>query len=283
MKSKNRYEFPYSDIELANKVNEILSEYNVPLTLRQIYYRLVAVGLMNAQKVYSNLSGKLSRLREQGLVPWEDIVDLKRQPEKEPSWTNPEEFFGDVSQWYKRDLQQEQPKYIEVWCEKAVAIDHIINKYDVSLLAGGGYRSSSALYEASKRFKRQHKPVVILYLGDFDPSGLDIERDTETRMQEIFGIEVDVQRVLLLPKDITEFRLLPSPVKPADPRTSAYIKKYHFQDVFELDALSPEIIAKKLEKAICRNMNMKLYKIQLARWEEDKEEVAEFIEAWDTR
>ena len=95
--TNDRYKFPYSDIELAEKVNSILAEYNVPLTLRQVYYRLVALGLKNDQKVYKNLSGKLSRLREQGLVPWDRIVDLKRQLEKIPSWTSPEEFFDDVS------------------------------------------------------------------------------------------------------------------------------------------------------------------------------------------
>src|SRR3989344_1602050 len=104
LNKKHRYKFPYSDTELAEKVNNILEEYNVPLTLRQVYYRIVAIGLMNAQRVYKNLSKKLSELREQGLVPWNRIVDLKRRPEKETSWTSPEEFFEDVSQWYKRDL-----------------------------------------------------------------------------------------------------------------------------------------------------------------------------------
>ncbi|MDO8565829.1 MAG: hypothetical protein Q7S04_01415 [Candidatus Moranbacteria bacterium] len=278
MKNTTRYKFPYSDIELAEKINSILEEYDVPLTLRQVYYRLVALGLMNAQKVYQNLSGKLSRLREQGLVLWERIIDLKRQPEKEPSWTSPESFFETVSQSYKRDLQQEQAKYIEVWCEKAVAIRQITDKYDVSLLAGGGYRSSSALYEASKRFKNIGKPIVILYLGDFDPSGLDIERDIETRMRGVFDIEVDVQRVLLVLQDITDYQLLPSPVKPTDPRTAAYIAKYGVTDVYELDALPPNVIAEKLEEAICRNMDVELYETQLARQELDNAEIDKFIE-----
>ncbi|MCX6715616.1 MAG: hypothetical protein NT077_01205 [Candidatus Taylorbacteria bacterium] len=280
MKKTSRYKFPYSDIELAGKVNSILSEYRDPLTLRQVYYRLVALGLKNEKKVYSNLSGKLSRLRAQGLVPWEKITDMKRLPEKDSSWTSPEEFFKDVSGAYKRDLQQGQPKYIEVWCEKSVAIRRITNKYDVNLLAGGGYRSSTAIYEAAKRFKSVGKPVVILYLGDFDPSGLDIERDIG-RVNKLFDIEVDVQRVLLVPSDIRDYKLLPSPVKITDPRTAAYIKEQGLENAYELDALAPDILATRLENAICRNMNMDLYKTQLAKWEEDKEEVAEFIEAWN--
>lgn len=283
MKNNNRYKFPYSPIELAEKINSILAEYSVPLTLRQVYYRLVAMGLMNAQKVYKNLSNKLSRLREEGSVPWDKIIDLKRQPEKESSWTSPETFFETVGGAYKRDLQQGQPKYIEVWCEKAVAIRQITDKYDVNLLAGGGYRSSSALYEASERFKEIDKPIVVLYLGDFDPSGLDIERDIKTRMKTIFGIEVDVQRVLLVLQDITDYRLEPNPVKPTDRRTPAYVAKYGFENAYELDALLPDVLAERLEKAIGRNMDMKLYKAQLTKWKMDDEEVDEFIEAWNTR
>lgn len=278
----HRYKFPYSnDMELAEKINSILTEYDVPLTLRQIYYRLVALGLENTQKTYKNLSGKLSKLRKQGKVSWDKIVDLKRKPEKESSWTSPEAFFDSVSRSYKRDLQQGQKKYIEVWSEKAVAIHHITDKFDVHLLAGGGYRSSSALYEAAERFKSMGKPVVILYLGDFDPSGLDIERDVEARTREVFGLEVDVQRVLLVHQDIKDYELLPSPVKPTDPRTPAYVERYGFEDVYELDALPPDVIAEKLEEAIVRNMNMELYGKEVEKWEEDKTEIEKFIGAWN--
>lgn len=279
---KDNYNFPYSERELAEKVNSILDEYDTPLTLRQVYYRLVVLGLLNAQKVYKNLSNKLSRLREQGLVPWNRIIDLKRQSEKGSSWTSPATFFETVSRSYKRDLQQGQLEHIEVWCEKTVAIRHIIEKYDVSLFAGGGYRSSSSLYEASERFREIDKPIVILYLGDFDPSGLDIERDI-VRLREIFKIKVDVQRVLLTLEDIKEFRLMPSPVKPTDGRTKAYVERYGFEDAYELDALPPDVLARKLEEAICRNMDMDLFREQLARQEEDKVEIANFIKSWESR
>ncbi|MFA6273628.1 MAG: hypothetical protein WC662_00525 [Candidatus Paceibacterota bacterium] len=274
----SRYKFPYTNEELAKKANSILGEYDTPLTLRQLYYRLVALGLMNAQKVYKNLSKKLSRLREQGFVPWNRIIDLQRQPKKKSSWANPKEFFETVGGAYRRDLQQGQEKYIEVWCEKAVAISRITNKYDVRLLAGGGYRSSSALYEASERFNdADDKSIVIIYLGDFDPSGLDIERDIEDRMMDIFGIRVDVQRILLTFQDIKDYKLLPSPVKKKDSRTPAYVARYGIRAAYELDALPPNILAKRLEKAICENMDIKLYEEQLAKSEVEEEQIARLI------
>lgn len=278
-----RYKFPYSDSELAKEVNRILDEYDTPLTLRQVYYRLVSIGLENSQNVYKNLSGKLSRLREQGFVPWDRIADLNRVPKKLPSWISPEEFFDDVGRSYRRNRQQEQPNYVEIWCEKAVAIQQIAERYDINLLAGGGYRSSTALFEASERFKEIGKPVVILYLGDFDPSGLDIERDIQTRMKEVFGITVDVQRVLLNRLDIDTFNLLPSPVKLADKRTPEYIRKWKISNAYELDALPPDVLAGMLEKAIRRNMDLSTYEDQKKTEFEDNEKVKKFIEAWNNR
>lgn len=280
MKNNNRHKFPYSSIELAEKVNSILDEYEVPLTLRQIYYRLVAIGLKNAENVYKNFDAKLSRLRENGLVPWDKITEIGRQLKKDPSWTSPEAFFEDVSRAYKRDLQQGQPKYIEIWCEKAVAISHIARKYDINLCAGGGYRSGTSLYEAAERFKYAGKPAVILYLGDFDPSGLDIERDMN-RLRTIFGVEVDIQRVLLLRQDITDYSLKPNcPVKHTDTRTLEYMSKYGLENGYELDALPPNVLAEKLEAAIRRNMDVELYETQLAQLDVDNAEIDKFIENW---
>ncbi|MFA6552406.1 MAG: hypothetical protein WCT19_02785, partial [Candidatus Paceibacterota bacterium] len=172
-------------------------------------------------------------------------------------------------------------KYVETWCEKAVAISQITKKYDINLFAGGGYRSGSSLHKAAERFKYTGKPGVILYLGDFDPSGLDIERDIETRMKEIFDIEIDVQRVLLTRQDIIDYELLPSPVKSTDTRTSGYIEKNDLEDAYELDALLPDVLAEKLEEAIRRNIDIELYETQLKKWEEDDAKIAKFIKAWN--
>lgn len=273
-----RYKFPYTKEELVIKVNEILSEYDTSLTLRQIYYRLVSIGLMNAQKVYKNLSDKLARARENGLIPWSRIIDTKRHLEVRNQWIDVADFYGWVKDAYARDLQQSQPRHIEVWCEKAVAIQHIMDKYGISLLAGGGYRSASALYEAAKRFKRVGKPITVLYLGDFDPSGLDIERDIEEKLLDIFGIATDVVRVLLNFKDITEYNLLPSPVKKTDPRTLAYIDRFGFENAYELDALPPKVIEQKLETEIRKVMDLSKYEEELEKEAADLERIENELE-----
>ena len=66
--------------ELIGKVNQILSEYSMRLTLRQIYYRLVADhGLPNKRSSYNQLSSQLVKAREKGQVNANRIEDRTRE------------------------------------------------------------------------------------------------------------------------------------------------------------------------------------------------------------
>jgi hypothetical protein len=55
--------------EIVPKVNAILKQYEYPLTLRQVYYRLVAAGdIENMRSNYTSLSSILVKARERGEV-----------------------------------------------------------------------------------------------------------------------------------------------------------------------------------------------------------------------
>lgn len=262
---------PRDKNEFAYLVNGILNEYLQPLTLRQLYYRLVALGLPNRLNNYKLLSTKLSRAREDGLVSWEKITDRTRRVEVRNQWEDVDDYHNWVIKSYGRNLQQGQSKYIEVWCEKAVAIQPLLNKYGIPLVAGGGYRSSSALYEVSKRFKQ----ATILYLGDWDPSGLDMQRDMNERMSKVFGLKIDFQTVLLNYDDIEEYNLAPSFAKSKDSRTPKFVQLYG-KNVYELDALPPDVIEVKLQDAIQRNMEMSVYRRELQIEQEDLSKIAKW-------
>ena len=63
--------------EIVKAVNEILAQYNAPLTLRQVYYRLVAKALIpNTVTSYKTLSRLLVKARERGEV---DDAERRRQ------------------------------------------------------------------------------------------------------------------------------------------------------------------------------------------------------------
>ena len=65
--------------ELVDAVNRIIAGYAIPLTLRQVYYRLVVAGLIaNTRSNYNQLSSQLVTARENDDIDDTRIVDRSR-------------------------------------------------------------------------------------------------------------------------------------------------------------------------------------------------------------
>src|SRR5439155_228870 len=80
--------------------------------------------------------------------------------------------------------------------------------------------------------------IVVFYLGDFDSSGMDIERDLRARVEEHTFRTFEVRRVAIFADDIKKFNLPPQRVKSEDPRADSF-RKAHGRQCVELDALQP--------------------------------------------
>ncbi|MFA6244489.1 MAG: hypothetical protein WC655_26335, partial [Candidatus Hydrogenedentales bacterium] len=102
----------------------------------------------------------------------------------------------------------------------------VCRRFDVPFTANKGYSSSSALYEASKRFlsrAEQGKELVLIYLGDHDPSGIDMSRDVGDRLNHFVNTSMDfstnegdlitVRRVALNMDQIEELKPPENPAK----------------------------------------------------------------------
>lgn len=268
-------------LALIEKVQQLIKEYSMPLTVRQIYYRVVSLQLIeNSTKSYKNFDNKLVIAREEHLIPYSAIIDRTRQAIKSSSWSSPKEFFDTVKNAYRRRLLADQDNYVEVWVEKdalAGLFEEITNKYDVYLVVGRGYQSLSALYQASVRFK-QAKAIKILYFGDFDPSGEDIFRDIRERMSRLFDLQPDFEKVALTREDIDYYNLPPNLIKRSDSRARNFISRHGDLSV-ELDALPPDVLLQKVEDSIVKHLDMTKYEKQLERELEDKEQIEELIES----
>jgi hypothetical protein len=104
------------------------------------------------------------------------------------------------------------------------------------------YRESYVTYagkhERTNGQKFRQKPVV-LHLGDHDPSGVDMTRDIQERMNLFVGETVLVKRIALTIKQIEELNPPPDPAKVVDPRFKKYQAVFG-DESWELDALTPE-------------------------------------------
>lgn len=88
----------------------------------------------------------------------------------------------------------------------------------------------------------------IIHLGDHDPSGIDMTRDIQERM-DMFGADVFVKRVALTMEQIETFCPPPNPTKLSDARASSYIREYG-HECWELDALEPKVITSLIRNEV---------------------------------
>ena len=269
-----------------DEINEIIEEYvdeGYKLTLRQLYYQLVSRDMIpNRVSEYAKLSTLLVKGRMAGIVDWEAIEDRIRIP-KIPYWVlGIDHALEDTINQYRLDRLGNQEIYIELWVEKDAlsgVLSRVTNYYHVKLMVNRGYSSATAMYDASKRFlynENNGKDGYLFYLGDHDPSGLDMIRDIRERLHE-FGVFPKVIHIGLTWEQIEEYNPPPNPTKITDPRSSWYIGE-HGNMSWEVDALPPNVLDTLVRETIEKEIDMKLFEGMLRQEKADKKILQGYIE-----
>jgi len=287
MKEKFRKELHLSkknqkQLKIINEIIEEYAEQRYILTLRQLYYQLVSRDIIpNLQREYAKLSGLLVKGRMVGVVDWDAIEDRTRSPFI-PYWVNDvEDAIEDTIRQFRLDRQRDQDVYIELWVEKDAlsgVLKKITSKYHINLMVNRGYSSCSAMYGAFQRFKVQEnkgKETYILYLGDHDPSGLDMIRDVKERLEE-FGVHPTIIQIGLTMKQIKEFDPPTNPAKITDPRAKWYVAEYGNKS-WEVDALNPKVLNEIAEENIKKLIDMDLFNFMITKEDQDKEKLRDLV------
>ena len=235
---------------------EILQPHH-PMTLRQVFYRLVARQLIaNSNQHYDTLSKALIRARKDDTIPWEWIEDRLRWPRQVSMWPSIRAFGADVVQDYRRDIWATQPRYLELWVEKDALsgiFQELLWPYGVTLNVGRGYDSWSSVKNTADRFA-QHANPLVLYFGDFDPSGEHMVVNLRERL-EWFDVGFEIEKVALTRQDIDDYDLPPDFTKASDTRAAAHIAR-HGDIAVELDALPVEVLRQRIVESVEANMDL---------------------------
>lgn len=280
--------FQSKSLDLIELVNSVIDEYaaqGYELTLRQVYYQLVARGYIpNNERSYKNLGNLINDGRLAGLIDWYAIVDRTRNIKRNPHWEDPQSVIESAKYLYMLDRWQYQPNYVEVWVEKDALIgivSQICSKLDVPHFSCRGYTSQSEMWAAARRFISQdhRESRTIIHLGDHDPSGIDMTRDIRERLA-LFGADVDVKRVALTMEQIERFSPPPNPTKLTDARASGYISEYG-HECWELDALEPKIITSLIRNEVTALMDADLFTEVERREQTDKSNIQLVCDNYD--
>lgn len=251
--------FKEENMNKIHLINEVIRDYDaqgLELTLRQVYYQMVARGFIeNTERSYKNLGALISDARLAGLIDWYAIVDRTRGMRKNSHWNEPEDVIASARASYSLDKRKDQHVYVEVWVEKDALVGivgQICRQLDVPYFSCRGYTSQTEMWNAAQRFIRQDHRLkrVIIHLGDHDPSGIDMSRDIQERL-DLFGAAVEVKRVALTIQQIRKYSPPPNPTKVTDSRAGSYIKKYG-HECWELDALEPNVMIDLIKKEMSK-------------------------------
>lgn len=276
--------FKWTDFQLdkLNKVKTILEDLKdyKPLTLRQVYYQLVGKGFIeNSVSQYTMLSNLLKWARIEGHISWEDIEDRVRAFHDLTGWDRSETFvkasLNHFLTGYKRDLLQTQDKFIEVWIEKdalSSVFTRVAGKYTIPVIVCRGFSSVSFLNDFRERVEtHEGKAPVMLYFGDFDPSGMEMLEAMKTTLKDEFGINgIEFKRVALKKEDIFTYKLPHNPdaLKKKDTRAKKHVEAYGELAV-ELDALRPDILEGKIKNGIEVELDIDLFNIEVGIQDEE--------------
>jgi hypothetical protein len=224
-----------------------------PITGRGIGYKMFVRGLIPSmsRKDMWVVYRLLKDAREDGTIPWHWIVDETRAIEKVASWDNPEDYARTVARVYRRDFWNQQPVRVEVWSEKGTVrgvLKPVLDNYGVGFLSVHGFNSATLVYDVSQ--SDSDRDLIVLYVGDYDPSGLCMsEVDLPKRLAEYGGHHVQIKRIALTGEHILDLPSFPAADKRKDPRYKWFTSR-HGDRCWELDAMDPNDLRDCVEEAI---------------------------------
>jgi hypothetical protein len=193
----------------------------------------------------------LKEARERGDIPWEWIVDETRSLERRSTWANPEAYARAVARSYRRDFWNQQPDRVEVWSEKGTirgVLAPVLDEYAVGFRVMHGYSSATVVNNIAQ--DDDGREVIALYVGDFDPSGMNMsEHDLPTRLEEYDGGHVDVRRIALIGEQVRGLPSFPATDKKKDTRYKWFVANYGNR-CWEIDAMDPNDLRACVQEAI---------------------------------
>lgn len=282
-------------------VAEVLKEYEeyLPISLRQIFYRLVAEhGFEKTEEAYNRLGTWIGRARRAQLLPFDAIRDdqgrahaVQSYPDRAGFWA----FVREHANAYRRDRMNGQEIRMEVWSEAGMTeqLARVAWRYGIPVYSSRGFASVTNSHAVAERALEFWGTTVLLHVGDHDPSGVSIyeslvkdaqsfllqEREWEhgdisrdgillAEMAEKAGPWIRPVRVAITEEQIEEHGIETAPPKKEDSRTKNWIG-----ETAQAEALPPDLLQEILTEAIESRLDMDRYEEECGLEKPDEESI----------
>ena len=295
-------------IEAVNIINTY-SEKGYKLSLRQIYYQFVSHNLFpedrrwtwirdkskwvrdpdgtkNADPNYKWLGTIIGKGRLAGLIDWDVIEDRGRSTSSNPHWEHPGQAMQTIKNIFAIDKWENQEHRVFVLVEKDAlsgVLEPVCRDLDVVFAATKGYSSLSHLHNIAgmiREYDDTEQSSVVLYFGDHDPSGMNMDDDLVTRLEMFSNMRIDFQRIALTMPQIEIYNPPPDPAKMTDSRAKKYVSKYG-PTSWELDALDPTVLGDLVEEHVLNWRDPQKWEEKVEEEEVMKEKLEYIADNWE--
>jgi hypothetical protein len=264
---------------VIERAAQIVYSYSTSVTLRQLFYRLVSEqAIPNTTGAYKRLSTLTAEARRHGTFP--DLIDRGRQIHQYAYWPDIKAALETGFQEFRLDRTEGQDVSLYLGVEKAgmvVQLRSWFGDLGIPVLALGGYSSETYCKDVRGHAWSGDRPAILLYAGDFDPSGEDIDRDFIERTR----CWSKVIRVALTAEQVAEYGLPINPGNDLDSRAGRFIARHGELMQVELDALDPDDLRQLYDDAIDRYWDESAYEVVLEREDRQRDAVGDLLDELD--
>lgn len=268
-----------STLTLIAAMKKITEEAH-PITGRGIGYKLFAAGLIDNMGEMNMVYRALKIAREEGTIPWEWVVDETRELELISTWHSPSHCADGF--FYRRDLWQTQPHTVEVWSEKGTVrglLWPVLSKLGVGFRVMHGFSSATSVWDVSNQ-GNDDRPLIALYIGDYDPSGMCMsEHDLPKRIKEYNGDHITLKRIALTAEQTGPLPSFSVETKSRDTRYK-WFKQTFGDRCWELDAMDPRQLRSLVETEINALIDRDLWDRQEAKEAREKKSIETLLRWW---
>jgi hypothetical protein len=284
-------------------------------------YRLLSEGLLDSTKDFHNCNRAINRALETGEYTDEnfddDCFDDNRRRTLCPrQWSNIKCWLRQIieDEDYQRRLWQDQPERVECWLEKdtvSFLVQNMTWRWGVPLRISSGHYSRTFLRKIAESISISGTsvPLRVFYIGDFDPSGLDVERAARRGsdgrdgvadfLEKDFGWEPGrfERQVTWVRLGVTEedYRMMPAKARVSlkedgnngkkrrgDPRAEAFKEKYgdYGVEVEALEVLEPGGLERRVEEVIREHIDFDAWKASEQKMKQEWKKYCRHMESF---
>lgn len=240
--------------QLDAQIIAVLSEDH-PQSVRHVFYRMTDPRLPEpvekSDRGYRHVQDRCVKLRRAGEIPYHWIADMSRRGYFTNTYQGAADFLRRMRGLYRADLWRDAEYRCEVWVESRSIASVLMaecKELAVDLFPCGGFSSLSFIHEAAEQNNRldDDRPLVIIYVGDYDPAGVLIDQSLEREMRQHLrpDIELTFDRLAINERQIETFNL------PTKPRKAGDRRSLHIAETVEAEAMPAHILRKLLRYQI---------------------------------